>query len=220
VQAVAQKHLGRELTPVEIEAVMDTFGKALDWQSSVEHSIQAGQMEGKVGPVAAGYQREEDKPIEHVSQPIVQAATPEQAERSWFLVYYSLSGRLPVHAITKNDASEEAFAALHDLIGQADLLGVPARVANHVQLGHAEIEIDGVEAALPGQEVAQIPPPDLFEVISVSRDDLATCGFDDTQVSDEEMEQLARKMGDDYVEQLFWLSLKLIAETLGFPKKP
>src|SRR5262245_53261247 len=79
LQVVAQQQLGRELMPVEIEAVIDTFSKALNWKSYVEHSIQAGQAEGKIGPVAAGYQPEEDKSLEREPQPVVGVATPEQA---------------------------------------------------------------------------------------------------------------------------------------------
>ena len=33
------------------------------------------------------------------------------------------------------------------------------------------------------------------------------------------MQKLASKMSDDYCEQLFWTSMDIIAENLGFPKK-
>ncbi len=166
----------------------------------------------------AGSQAE--KPAEPVSNSVsATVASPEHSSQTQFLVDYSLSSSMPVHATAEAEASEQAFATLHDLIGQAELFGVPIRVANHVRLGHAEIAIDGVEVVPPGREVIQTPPPDLFEITAVSRDDLAASGFDASQVSDEAMETLARKMADDYVEQLFWLSLKLNAETLGFPKR-
>lgn len=58
-----------------------------------------------------------------------------------------------------------------------------------------------------------------FPVTSVSREDLEARGFDTSGVSDETMERLASKMSDNYCEQLFWISLNVIAEHLGIPKK-
>jgi hypothetical protein len=50
-----------------------------------------------------------------------------------------------------------------------------------------------------------------FTITHVSRDDLRSKGFDVTGVSDADMESLARKMGSDYCEQLYWNSLEIIA---------
>ena len=59
-----------------------------------------------------------------------------------------------------------------------------------------------------------------FEITSVHRDDLEAAGFDSSNVSDETMELLAKKMANDYLEQLYWTSLSIIAEDcLGIPKK-
>lgn len=59
-----------------------------------------------------------------------------------------------------------------------------------------------------------------FEITSVSREDLESRGFDTTNITDEQMEELARKMCDDYLEQMFWISLDIIAEDImGFKKK-
>jgi hypothetical protein len=58
-----------------------------------------------------------------------------------------------------------------------------------------------------------------FVITEVSREDLEEIGFDTSKVSDETMERLARKLGDDYCEQLFWTSLEIIAEYLEIPKK-
>lgn len=59
-----------------------------------------------------------------------------------------------------------------------------------------------------------------FEITSVSREDLESRGFDTTNITDEQMEELARKMCDDYLEQMFWISLDIIAEDIiGIPKK-
>lgn len=53
---------------------------------------------------------------------------------------------------------------------------------------------------------------DSFKISSLSREDLENIGFDTSNVSDDTMERLAEKLGDDYCEQLFWTSLEIIAE--------
>ena len=59
-----------------------------------------------------------------------------------------------------------------------------------------------------------------FNITSVSRQDLEYRGFDTTNITDAQMEELARKMCDDYLEQMFWISLDIIAEdAMGFKKK-
>ena len=59
-----------------------------------------------------------------------------------------------------------------------------------------------------------------FEITSVTREDLESRGFDNTNITDTQMEELARKMCDDYLEQMFWISLDIIAEDImGIPKK-
>ncbi len=59
-----------------------------------------------------------------------------------------------------------------------------------------------------------------FNITSVSREDLESRGFDTTNITDEQMERLAQKMCDDYLEQMFWISLDIIAEDIiGIPKK-
>lgn len=60
---------------------------------------------------------------------------------------------------------------------------------------------------------------DSFVISKVSREDLEALGFDTSEVSDDTMERLANKLGDDYCEQLFWTSLDIIAEYLEIPKK-
>ncbi|MEG0456381.1 MAG: hypothetical protein RR559_13770 [Bacteroides sp.] len=50
-----------------------------------------------------------------------------------------------------------------------------------------------------------------FQITAIHRDDLAQRGFDVSDVDDEDMRELARKMGDDYCEQLFWESMEVIA---------
>ena len=59
-----------------------------------------------------------------------------------------------------------------------------------------------------------------FEITSVTREDLESRGFDTTNITDAQMKELARKMCDDYLEQMFWISLDIIAEdAMGFKKK-
>lgn len=59
-----------------------------------------------------------------------------------------------------------------------------------------------------------------FKITSVTREDLEMRGFDTTNITDEQMERLAQKMCDDYLEQMFWISLDIIAEDIiGIPKK-
>ena len=58
-----------------------------------------------------------------------------------------------------------------------------------------------------------------FVISEVSREDLEELGFNTSEVSDENMEYLAKKLGDDYCEQLFWTSLKITAEYMNIPKK-
>ena len=57
-----------------------------------------------------------------------------------------------------------------------------------------------------------------FVISEVSREDLKEMGFDASEVSDATMEHIAKKLGDDYCEQLFWTSLEVIAEHLEIPR--
>ena len=49
-----------------------------------------------------------------------------------------------------------------------------------------------------------------FPITSIHRDDLAGKGFDASLISDDTMKYLARKMGDEYCEQLFWSSMEIM----------
>lgn len=60
---------------------------------------------------------------------------------------------------------------------------------------------------------------DFFPITSICRDDLRAGGFDADKATDDQMEELARCMANDYCEQLFWSSMKIIAEIIGIPKK-
>jgi hypothetical protein len=65
-----------------------------------------------------------------------------------------------------------------------------------------------------------VPPVDgFFPITSVHRNDLADYGFDVSGVTDEQMERLAGKMGDLYVEfGGFWEAMEEIAEGMGIPR--
>ena len=58
-----------------------------------------------------------------------------------------------------------------------------------------------------------------FVISVLSRADLEALGFDVSSVDDDTMQRLADKLGDDYCEQLFWSSLKIVAEYFEVPKK-
>lgn len=59
-----------------------------------------------------------------------------------------------------------------------------------------------------------------FVITSVSREDLESLGFNAAEVSDDTMQELANKLANDYCEQLFWISLEILAkEYFNIPKK-
>lgn len=60
---------------------------------------------------------------------------------------------------------------------------------------------------------------EFFPITSVSRADLEERGFDVSGVSDAVMERLAQRMADDYLEQMYWLSLDEMAEFVGIPRQ-
>ena len=58
-----------------------------------------------------------------------------------------------------------------------------------------------------------------FVISVLSRADLEALGFDVSSVDDDTMQRLADKLGDDYCEQLFWSSLKILAEYFEIPRE-
>jgi len=58
-----------------------------------------------------------------------------------------------------------------------------------------------------------------FYITSVHRNDLEGLGFDISEVTDDQMKILAKQMSNDYCNQLFHISLEILAEGLGIPKK-
>lgn len=51
-----------------------------------------------------------------------------------------------------------------------------------------------------------------FPISHICRDDLESKGFEISNVTDSVMSKLADKLGNDYCEQLFWISMGIIAE--------
>ena len=70
------------------------------------------------------------------------------------------------------------------------------------------------------QTLLQRLKADSFPVTTVSRTDLQACGFDTRFITDSQMCDLAKKMANDYCEQLFWSSMEIIADGLDFPRHP
>ena len=90
------------------------------------------------------------------------------------------------------------------------------QVAYNFDLTERSFETD---FAFEAQE-SVVTKQEFFKITSVSRDDLEGVGFDVSNVDDATMETLARKMSDDYCEQLFWTSMEIIAEDYcKIPKK-
>ncbi|MCR5154850.1 MAG: hypothetical protein K6B75_08405 [Lachnospiraceae bacterium] len=58
-----------------------------------------------------------------------------------------------------------------------------------------------------------------FVITRVTRDDLDALGFDAQDLDDSTMGWLASRMENDYLEQLYWTSLKITAEYMDIPLK-
>ena len=58
-----------------------------------------------------------------------------------------------------------------------------------------------------------------FEVSCVHRDDLKGQRYNTEDITDDQMEELAQKMGSAYTEIVFWIDLEIIANDLSFPRK-
>lgn len=70
------------------------------------------------------------------------------------------------------------------------------------------------------EEKKKMTPKESWVISELSREDLEGLDYDTSNITDDEMERLAGKLGDDYCEQLFWTSLKVLAdEYFEFPRK-
>lgn len=60
---------------------------------------------------------------------------------------------------------------------------------------------------------------EFFKVTSISRADLEHLGYKTDNITDAQMERLARKMAEDYLDQLYWTSMDILAGCMGFELK-
>lgn len=55
-----------------------------------------------------------------------------------------------------------------------------------------------------------------FKITSLHRDDIETLGLeiDASKIKDEDMEEIARKMADAYIESSYWIDLEIITKDI------
>lgn len=58
-----------------------------------------------------------------------------------------------------------------------------------------------------------------FPITSVARQDLEDAGYDTSEITDDDMQNLAGDMADAYVEHSFWQDIGIIADNLKFKKR-
>lgn len=58
-----------------------------------------------------------------------------------------------------------------------------------------------------------------FPIASVSKEDLESRGFDVAAIDGDMMVNLAARMEEEYLRELFWFSLENIAKEMGLPMK-
>lgn len=87
---------------------------------------------------------------------------------------------------------------------------------SEVMLGHLGLIIDMIPETPDIKDVS--PVNDEYPISCLSRDDLEDRGYDVSQVSDETMKRLAKRLGDAYCENSFWIDLDIIADYLEIPK--
>lgn len=143
-------------------------------------------------------------------------------------VLYSITGVIPMRAWSEGDASGRVLELMIQWLRNARGEGLTARQVQRACLWQAEVDVEGVittDQPVPARltEADGSREPDIqkefFEITRVSREDLERVGFATGQVTDADMRRLAGMMANDYVEQLFWTSLALMAESLGFPRR-
>lgn len=58
-----------------------------------------------------------------------------------------------------------------------------------------------------------------FPITSLHRDDIETIGYNASRISNRDMNWIAKRMANGYLDDLFWIQLRLLAEELGLPKR-
>ena len=102
-------------------------------------------------------------------------------------------------------------------VSETEILCIFDTFGNQIKLsdiayGHIEFITD----AMPIRTFSQ----ESFSISRLSREDLEQLGFDTSDVDDKTMQRIADKLGEDYCEQLFWISLEIIAEEgFNIPKR-
>ena len=66
--------------------------------------------------------------------------------------------------------------------------------------------------------MSQSNPIKDFHIVSISRADLDTLGYDTAEIDDEMMERIAHDLGEGCFEQMFSESLLKVTERLGIRK--
>lgn len=55
-------------------------------------------------------------------------------------------------------------------------------------------------------------------ITSLSSEDLAEGGFDTSRITQEQLDDLAKKMTDNYVDLIFWNDMVSIADMMDLPR--
>jgi hypothetical protein len=108
------------------------------------------------------------------------------------------SGRLELTGIEKNNGYEIPFTP------------------EEVFAGHLSFIINYIPETEDIKDVTE--QPESFPIASVNRDDLKERGFDVDNIDDDDMSDLAERMGDAYREMVFDIDLEaIINECFNFP---
>ena len=69
------------------------------------------------------------------------------------------------------------------------------------------------------EHTIDVPAPNdgFFSISRLHRDDFKTKGYDASDVDDATMEQIAKRMGDTFVSELFWLAIEASADAYNMP---
>ena len=72
-----------------------------------------------------------------------------------------------------------------------------------------------------GYEVIFVDARDVdeFPIAYLSREDFEAKGWDTSKLDNSDMEYIARKMGETFIENQYWSDIKYFAEYFGLPKK-
>lgn len=69
------------------------------------------------------------------------------------------------------------------------------------------------------EQLEKFANSDSLPVASIHRFDLESRGFDISNITDGQMNEITEKMVKVYFDDLFWVSMEMIAEDMNIPKK-